>query len=74
MLAIDPVPLPAMLQQAGKGTIELRNYQQLDENGGPVAHAVDFAIGNHWLEAACGRRPHRDRRRGEGGEECTSDR
>ncbi|TMR94993.1 hypothetical protein [Nonomuraea basaltis] len=32
----------------------LRNYQQLDENGSPVAHAIDFAIGNHLLEAACG--------------------
>jgi D-alanyl-D-alanine carboxypeptidase len=32
----------------------LRNYQQLDENGSPVTHAIDFAIGNHLLEAACG--------------------
>ncbi|MFG3437174.1 serine hydrolase domain-containing protein [Nonomuraea sp. NPDC047897] len=31
----------------------LRNYQQLDENGSPVTHAIDFAIGNHLLEAAC---------------------
>ncbi|MBG0830092.1 beta-lactamase family protein [Planomonospora sp. ID67723] len=34
--------------------INLRNYQQLDENGSPVAHAIDFAIGDHLLEAACG--------------------
>jgi D-alanyl-D-alanine carboxypeptidase len=32
----------------------LRNYQQLDENGSPVAHPIDFAIGDHLLEAACG--------------------
>ncbi|WP_327092442.1 beta-lactamase family protein [Nonomuraea sp. NBC_01738] len=32
----------------------LRNYQQLDENGRPVPHAIDFALGNHLLEAACG--------------------
>ncbi|WP_326636718.1 beta-lactamase family protein [Nonomuraea fuscirosea] len=32
----------------------LRNYRQLDENGLPVAHAIDFAIGDHLLEAACG--------------------
>lgn len=32
----------------------LRNYQQLDESGSPVAHAIDFAIGNRLLEAACG--------------------
>ncbi len=32
----------------------LRNYRQLDENGLPVAHAIDFAIGGHLLEAACG--------------------
>jgi D-alanyl-D-alanine carboxypeptidase len=32
----------------------LRNYQQLDENGVPVTHAIDFAIGYHLLEAACG--------------------
>lgn len=32
----------------------LRNYQQRDENGSPVTHAIDFAIGNHLLEAACG--------------------
>ncbi|WP_068894413.1 serine hydrolase domain-containing protein [Planomonospora sphaerica] len=34
--------------------INLRNYQRLDENGSPVAHAIDFAIGDHLLEAACG--------------------
>ncbi|MEV5896404.1 serine hydrolase domain-containing protein [Nonomuraea fuscirosea] len=34
--------------------INLRNYRQLDENGLPVAHAIDFAIGDHLLEAACG--------------------
>ncbi|MFD0662929.1 serine hydrolase domain-containing protein [Thermocatellispora tengchongensis] len=32
----------------------LRNYQQLDENGNPVRHAIDSAIGSHLLEAACG--------------------
>ncbi|MEU4835577.1 serine hydrolase domain-containing protein [Streptosporangium sp. NPDC023615] len=32
----------------------LRNYQRLDENGNPVTHAIDFAIGDHLLEAACG--------------------
>ncbi|MFC7110454.1 serine hydrolase domain-containing protein [Nonomuraea rubra] len=32
----------------------LRNYQQLDESGSPVAHAIDFALGDHLLEAACG--------------------
>ncbi len=34
--------------------VNLRNYRQLDENGFPVAHAIDFAIGDHLREAACG--------------------
>ena len=32
----------------------LRTYQQLDESGNPVTHAIDFALGDHLLEAACG--------------------
>ncbi|WP_084774203.1 serine hydrolase domain-containing protein [Nonomuraea candida] len=34
--------------------LNLRNYQQLDENGLPVAHPIDYAIGDHLVAAACG--------------------
>ncbi|UBU17794.1 serine hydrolase domain-containing protein [Nonomuraea gerenzanensis] len=34
--------------------LNLRHYQQLDENGLPTAHAIDFAIRDHLLAAACG--------------------
>ncbi|GAA2211450.1 serine hydrolase domain-containing protein [Nonomuraea monospora] len=34
--------------------LNLRNYQQVDENGQPVPHAIDYAFGAHILAMACG--------------------